>query len=184
MAKLEALARRRRAVLRLFVHDSSSEVNRSSGDAQVVSHHRYLVVFHPFVEQLTVFHTSELVLRRLLSSSLGPRSPCHRAIRDGILNGRCQKVRKLCINPYISIVNPLPTDIHLGPTSARCACTIMSLTLHCKNAKVVLTQFGYITFLLIVCIIKHSEVPLAALDSKQIKHLIWFSRSLVNVMGE
>ena len=56
--------------------------------------------------------------------------------------------------------------------------------LHCKNAKVVLTQFGYITFLLIVCIIKHSEVQLPALDSKQIKNLIWFSRSLVNVMGE
>ena len=55
---------------------------------------------------------------------------------------------------------------------------------HCKNAKVVLTQFGYITFLLIVCIIKHSEVQLPALDSKQIKNLIWFSRSLVNVMGE
>ena len=53
-----------------------------------------------------------------------------------------------------------------------------------QNAKVVLTQFGYITFHLIVCIIKHSEVPLPALDSKQIKNLIWFSRSLVNVMGE
>ena len=68
MAKLEALARRRRAVLRLSVHEPASEVNRSSGDAQVVSYHRYLVVFHPFVEQLTVFHTSELVLRRLLYS--------------------------------------------------------------------------------------------------------------------
>ena len=55
--------------------------------------------------------------------------------------------------------------------------------LHCKNAKVVLTQFGYITFLLIVCIIKHSEVPLPALDSKQIKNLFWVSRSLVNVNG-
>ena len=62
MAKLEALARRHRAVLRLSVHESASEVNRSSDDTQVVSCHRYLVVFHPFVEQLTVFHTSELVL--------------------------------------------------------------------------------------------------------------------------
>ena len=44
------------------VHGSASEVNRSGGDAQVVSCHRYLVVFHPFVEQLTVFHTSGLVL--------------------------------------------------------------------------------------------------------------------------
>ena len=31
---------------------------------------------------------------------------------DGILSGTCQKVCKLCINPYISIVNPLWTDIH------------------------------------------------------------------------
>ena len=44
------------------VHESASEVNRSCGDTQVVSCHRYLVVFHPFVEQLTVFHTSRLVL--------------------------------------------------------------------------------------------------------------------------
>ena len=29
---------------------------------QVVSHHRYLVVFRPFVEQLTIFHTSGLIL--------------------------------------------------------------------------------------------------------------------------
>ena len=47
--------------LRLSVHESVSEVNRSGGDAQVVSHHHYLV-FHPFVEQLTVFHTSGLIL--------------------------------------------------------------------------------------------------------------------------
>ena len=61
MAKLEALVRRRRAVLRLSVDESASEVNRSGGDAQVVSCHHYHV-FHPFVEQLTVFHTSGLVL--------------------------------------------------------------------------------------------------------------------------
>ena len=41
-------------------------------------------------------------------------------------------------------------------------------------------QFGY---LLIVCIIKHSGVPLPALDSTQINNLIWLSRTLVNVMG-
>ena len=45
MAKLEALARRRRAVLRLSVHGSASEVNRSGGDAQVVSCHRYTLSF-------------------------------------------------------------------------------------------------------------------------------------------
>ena len=39
------------------------------------------------------------------------------------------KVRKLCIHPYISIVNPLQTEAQQGPTSARRAHTIMSLTL-------------------------------------------------------
>ena len=59
MVKLEALrARRHCAVLRLPVHESTGEVNCSGGDAQVVSCHCYLVVFHPFVEQVTVFHTS------------------------------------------------------------------------------------------------------------------------------
>ena len=57
-----ALARQRRAVLCLSVHGSASKVNGSGCDTQVVSCHRYLVVFHPFVEQLTVFHTSGLVL--------------------------------------------------------------------------------------------------------------------------
>ena len=63
MAKLEALARRchMHAVLCLSVHESASEVNRSGGDAEVISCHRYLD-FHPFLEQLTVFHTSRLVL--------------------------------------------------------------------------------------------------------------------------
>ena len=61
MAKLKALARQRRAVLHLSVHESASEVNRWGGDTQVVSCHRYLV-FHPIVEQLTAFRTSGLVL--------------------------------------------------------------------------------------------------------------------------
>ena len=39
-----------------------AKVNRSGGDAQVVSCHHYLVVFHPFVKQLTVFRTSRFVL--------------------------------------------------------------------------------------------------------------------------
>ena len=43
------------------VHGSVSKVNCSGADAQVVSCHGYLVVFHPFVEQLTIFHISELV---------------------------------------------------------------------------------------------------------------------------
>ena len=61
MPKLEALVRRRRAVLRLSVHKSVSEVNCLGGDTQVVSRYHYLV-FRPFVEQLTVFHTTGLVL--------------------------------------------------------------------------------------------------------------------------
>ena len=78
MAKLKELLRRHCAVLCL----SRSRVSERSGaDVQVVSCHRYLVVFHPFVEQLTVFHTSES------STSM---------------------VHKQCVNPYISIVKPLP----------------------------------------------------------------------------
>ena len=62
MAKLKPLARQRCAVLCLSIHESASEVNCSGGDAQVVSCYCYLVIFHPFVEWLTVFHTSGLVL--------------------------------------------------------------------------------------------------------------------------
>ena len=43
------------------VHGSASKVNHSSADAQVASCHGYLV-FHPFVELLTVFYISGLVL--------------------------------------------------------------------------------------------------------------------------
>ena len=34
------------------------------------------------------------------------------------------------------------------------------------------------------CNVKHSGVPLSALDSTQINNLIWLSRTLVNVMEE
>ena len=51
MAKLKVLARRRRSFLRLSIHGSANEVNCSSDDTQVVPCHRYLVVFHPSVEQ-------------------------------------------------------------------------------------------------------------------------------------
>ena len=51
------------AVLSAYsVHGSASETIRSGADALVVSCHRYLVIFQPFVEQLTVFHTSGIVL--------------------------------------------------------------------------------------------------------------------------
>ena len=56
--------------------------------------------------------------------------------------------------------------------------------MHCKKGMVVLTQFGYLAFFLSACIVKHSGVPLPALESTQIKTLIWFSRTLVNVMEE
>ena len=49
---------------------------------------------------------------------------------------------------------------------------------------VVLTQFGYFSFLLLASIVEHSGVPLPALDSTQIKNLTWLSRALPNVMGE
>ena len=44
------------------IYGSASEVNRSGADVHVISCHRYLVVFHPFVEQLTIFHISGLIL--------------------------------------------------------------------------------------------------------------------------
>ena len=66
MAKLEALARRHRAVLRLSVYESASKVNRLGCDTQVTSS-RHCLIVHSFVEQLTVFHTSGLVL---VSSSI------------------------------------------------------------------------------------------------------------------
>ena len=59
-----------------------------------------------------------------------------------------------------------------------------SNTITVKKKWVVLTHFGYLSFLLSACIIKHSGVPLPALDSTQIKNLIWLSRALANVMGE
>ena len=66
------------------LHGSASEVNSSSADTQVVSCHRY--AFHPIVEQLTVFHTSGLVLAsssilRVLDLDLH---------RNGIMSSTCQ----------------------------------------------------------------------------------------------
>ena len=62
-----------------------------------------------------------------------------------------------------------------GVLHGECACTLYN------KGKVVLTQFGYLSFLSLVCTIKHSGVPLPALDSSQIKNLIWLSKTLVNV---
>ena len=62
------------------VHRSVSKVNRSSVDMQVVSCHRYLVVFHRFVEQLLNRHFSYIWTRSAVVSY--PSSPqstsiCH-----------------------------------------------------------------------------------------------------------
>ena len=70
MAKLEAWSRRHHAVLCLS-HPLVSERSKSLGaDGQVVPCHGY-PVFHPFVEQLTIFYrflSLDLFWRRLLSS--------------------------------------------------------------------------------------------------------------------
>ena len=69
---------------------------------QVVSCHCYPFVYHPFVQQLTIFCTHCLVCRHLLSSTVMTT-----------MSDMCQKV---CINPYnFSIVNPLWTDIQAQP---------------------------------------------------------------------
>ena len=43
-------------------HQSVSEVNCSDADTQVISCHCHLVIFHLFVEKLTVFCISGLIL--------------------------------------------------------------------------------------------------------------------------
>ena len=60
-------------------------------------------------------------------------------------------------------------------------CSFVSSYIHCEKGKIVLTQYVYLSVLLTVCIVKHSGVPLPALDSTQIKNLVWFSRTLVVV---
>ena len=75
MVKLEALLRRRRAVFHPLPCSRVTEVNRLGADAQLVSSHHYLVIFYPFVEQLTVFHTSGLVAIVFYPPSPRPPSP-------------------------------------------------------------------------------------------------------------
>ena len=84
--------RRRRAVLRLSVHGSASEVNRSVDDAQVVSRHR-LSCLSSFVEQLT-FHTSGLVLASSQSISSTSISMLCAIAGEGIMSGTCQRYHK------------------------------------------------------------------------------------------
>ena len=70
------------------VHGPASEVNRSGADARIVSCHGYLV-FHPFVEQLTIFYISGLVLAS--SSKFYPPSLDLDLHRDGIISVMCKK---------------------------------------------------------------------------------------------
>ena len=109
------------------IHMSASEVNHSGATCK--SSPITVIFLSSFVEQLTIFYfwtCSGIVFY--------PSSPLHRI---GIMSVTCQKVY---VNPYISIVNLLWTCIHTyiqaqpqdwDPTSGRCACTIMSLTLRC-----------------------------------------------------
>ena len=70
-----------------LANGSASEANQLGADAQVVSCHGYLVGFHPFVEQLTVFYTSGLALA--LSSVLQVLGlDLH---HNGIMSITCQK---------------------------------------------------------------------------------------------
>ena len=64
------------------IHRSADKVNRSGADAQVVS--CYSVIFHPFVERLTVFYISGLILQP--AALLYPPSPPSQYI-----SGTCQK---------------------------------------------------------------------------------------------
>ena len=79
------------------VHGSASKVNRLGADMQVVPCHGYFV-FRPFVDQLTVFYISGLVL--VLSSILRVLNLIATSTH-GIMSITCQKVRKLCLNLYI-----------------------------------------------------------------------------------
>ena len=69
------------------VNESVSEVNCSGADGQVVSCHCYLVIFHSFVEQLTVFHISGLVLASSSVLQVLNLDLHH----DGIMSGMYQK---------------------------------------------------------------------------------------------
>ena len=58
--------------------------------------------------------------------------------------------------------------------------------LYCKkgNLKLRLFRLNWLSQFLLIVYIVNSEIPWPALDSTQVKNLIWPSRTLVNVMGE
>ena len=108
MAKLEPRLRDPVLSSAYPVHESASEVNCSGADRQVVSCHCSLVIFHSFVEQLTVFHISGLILASSSVLQVLNLDLHH----DGIMSGMCHK---LCVN---SIINRYgQTCIHTSTTS-------------------------------------------------------------------
>ena len=68
----EVWLRQCHAVLCLSCSQVSERNNCLNDDAQVVSCHCYLVVFHPFVELLTVSYISGLVFLPAIFVSLSP----------------------------------------------------------------------------------------------------------------
>ena len=96
-----------------YLYGSASEVNRSGADA-----HSFLVtiILLSFILLLSSQPSSihlDSFWRHLLSSESSTSISMPSC--DGILSRTYQKVRKLCINSYISIVNPLRTDIQAQP---------------------------------------------------------------------
>ena len=90
----------------------------------------------------------------------------------------------LLLQPSL-IPRPLPSPVFLYLYTiwqiVGAAYHLANTIYHCKKGKVVLTQFGYLKLLLLVCIVKHSGVPLPVL---QILNLIWLYKTLENVKGE
>ena len=97
------------AVLRLSCHRSASEVNRSGADAQVIPCHSYPVIFHPIIDQLTVFYISGLILLSSKSSVAILMSP--RA-------AHAREVRKLCIDLGLTLKHSaiIPQEINYPVT--------------------------------------------------------------------
>ena len=89
--KFEMAKRGRDDAMLASVHGSAGKVNRLGADVQVVSCHRYLVVFHPFVEQLTVFRTMYLWTRSSVDFCPQSSRPPSHHMRNCIMSGTCQK---------------------------------------------------------------------------------------------
>ena len=86
----EVWSRRRHAVLCLSCSQVSERNNCINVDKQVVSCHCYLVIFHPFVELLTVFYICGLIFwPAVFYLSESSASICGHC--KDIMSGMCQK---------------------------------------------------------------------------------------------